>query len=127
MNKLTYEEFSSLIKLLLVDRYFPDNCFIPGLGVYMSITPQSELSKTNEVKGIEGFILDLYRAYVESGEAGIIAFITKLKGNPSINKAFEMTKDIYSTQEVQQFVWKREKEIGDAAKSPDDYVKMRKS
>jgi len=82
MNKLSKQEFDTLIKTFLVDRFFPDYIHIPGLGVRVTLKSYSQFSE------------DFYKAYYERGEQGIIIFLDSIKNNPAINLAFNRSKKI---------------------------------
>jgi hypothetical protein len=82
MSKLSHPEFNSLLKMLLIDAMYPDYIHIPGLGIRMPY------------RSYVNFIDDLFRAYDEAGEEGIILFLEKLKKNPVINTAVERSKKI---------------------------------
>lgn len=82
MAKLTHPEFNSLLKILLIDAMYPDYVHIPGLGIRMPY------------RSYVNFSDDLFRAYEESGEEGMVLFLEKLKKNPAINLAVERSKKI---------------------------------
>lgn len=82
MNRITKLEFDAIIDNLLVDRFFPENVHIPAFGVRFSIKTYPEFKE------------DLYKAYYENGEQGLILMLEKVKNNPAINIGYKTTKKI---------------------------------
>jgi hypothetical protein len=89
MSNLSYPEFFSILKNLLVDAFYPDFVQIPGLGIRMKYSSFVSFSE------------DLYQSFKDNGEAGLVLFFDKLKNRPDINLAVNNTKKlIYSHLDI---------------------------